>query len=76
MTTKHPQDMTVEELAAELAEFETFYLSDQPTTCPHCGTRTDWTDLSNGVQRHTCLNTLCGFEFLAEEYDGGEDAED
>lgn len=53
-----------------------FYLiSDQPTTCPKCGCRTDFERETNKpqliVQHHRCLSASCGFEFMAiEERDG------
>ena len=42
-------------------------LTDQPTTCPKCGSRTDHDDLPDEpdgtkVQSHTCLG--CGYTFL------------
>jgi hypothetical protein len=39
---------------------------DQPTTCPLCGARTDFTELENGQQEHTCLSPQCGYSFLVE----------
>lgn len=42
-------------------------LNDQPVTCPHCGSRTGWTDLDNGKQLHHCLNMKCAVWFRAEE---------
>ena len=49
----------------------TFLISDQPTTCPKCGARTDFYDdtspVSNEVvQIHTCLSPTCKFEFVVE----------
>jgi len=48
-----------------------FLVSDQPTTCPKCGTRSDFenytiSDSKNVLQMHTCLNSSCKFEFLVE----------
>ena len=44
---------------------ETYILdNDQPTTCPKCGKRTDWTDNEDGSQDHKCLG--CGYEFRGE----------
>lgn len=53
-----------------------FYLiSDQPTTCPKCGCRTEIESETCEphimVQQHRCLSISCGFEFMAiEERDG------
>lgn len=47
-------------------------LSDQPTTCPYCGTRTEFDDVGlitgEGTmqQHHRCPGKNCGYEFLAE----------
>jgi hypothetical protein len=42
---------------------------DQPTTCPYCGTRTDFYQISEKQQFNICLNTACGFKFLSENDD-------
>jgi predicted RNA-binding Zn ribbon-like protein len=46
-------------------------MSDQPTTCPKCGARTDLlADLSHtnaGIQIEQCLNDGCGWVFLVGE---------
>jgi hypothetical protein len=43
--------------------------SEQPTTCPKCGARTEILfDLGHSInvtQIHECLNTLCGNIFVA-----------
>lgn len=49
----------------------TFSVSDQPTTCPKCGARTEFYDdtspISNEfVQIHTCLSPSCKFKFVVE----------
>lgn len=46
-------------------------LSDQPTTCPKCGARTDFENDPNNVKRqfHQCLNLKCSFQFIAEDDD-------
>lgn len=43
-----------------------FGLTDDITTCPHCGRRTDYHDTGrpDGEQIHVCLNPHCGFVFL------------
>lgn len=47
-------------------------LSDQPTTCPKCGTRTEIImELklkTKGIQVHRCLGKNCTFEFSSEYY--------
>lgn len=40
-------------------------LGDQPTTCPPCGSRSDFDVLAHGRQHHRCLNESCGNEFIA-----------
>lgn len=49
---------------------EVFIFTDQPTTCPKCGTRTDITlDLfltSEKTQHHICLSAKCNFEFIMQ----------
>lgn len=42
-----------------------FIMTDQPETCRQCGTRTDFTDLSKGIQIHLCRN--CQFTYLLED---------
>jgi hypothetical protein len=60
-----------DEVAALAIVNPVFLLDDeQPTTCPHCGSRTDFDELDTGghTQHHRCLNvSTCGFEFIAEE---------
>jgi hypothetical protein len=51
-----------------------FLASDQPTTCPKCGARSDFEDYTisdpkNILQIHTCLNLACKFEFLVDCHD-------
>lgn len=43
---------------------EIFILDDQPTTCPHCGSRTEFKEIGDGQQRHTCMT--CQFTFTGE----------
>jgi len=50
---------------------EIYICTDQPTTCPKCGTRTDMlleelikTELT---QLHKCLFKYCGFIFLIQD---------
>jgi hypothetical protein len=37
---------------------------EQPTTCPKCGSRTEFDELTDGRQRHACL--ACSYEFMGE----------
>jgi len=50
---------------------EVYLYTDQPTTCPKCGVRTDIVlDLAYTVEKtqlHKCLSKYCGFEFVVEE---------
>lgn len=49
-----------------MAQLETFYFSDQPTTCPYCGSRTglvlDMSHTMSIVQIEKCLG--CGETFI------------
>ena len=45
-----------------------FGLTEQPTTCPYCGSRTRFTEYANRDQHHVCLNPDCGFEFIGEDF--------
>lgn len=50
---------------------EIFLFSDQPTTCPKCGLRTEIIlDLIKSLEKtqlHKCPSPKCGFEFLKQE---------
>jgi hypothetical protein len=50
---------------------EYYSFSDQPTTCPQCGVRTeiiaDYFDLPAKTQEHICPSADCRFEFIVEE---------
>ena len=49
---------------------EIFIYSDQPTTCPNCGTRTEITlallEDPEQTQHHKCLSIDCNFEFIMQ----------
>lgn len=49
---------------------EVYLFSDQPTTCPKCGTRTEITldlyETPEKTQHHKCLSPKCGFEFVVQ----------
>jgi hypothetical protein len=53
---------------------QVYTFSDQPTTCPQCGTRTeiivDLFETPEQTQHHKCPAQKCGFEFIMEN--GGE----
>jgi DNA-directed RNA polymerase subunit M/transcription elongation factor TFIIS len=51
--------------------YDTFLIAEQPTTCPKCGTRTNFYTqpslFSNEkVEIHVCLSKVCKFEFVVE----------
>lgn len=50
--------------------FEIFIYSDQPTTCPNCGSRSEIISESLGIPEHTqyhkCLSINCNFEFIMQ----------
>lgn len=50
---------------------EVFIFSDQPTTSPKCGSRTEITlDLyktPEQTQHHKCLSANCGFKFIMQK---------
>lgn len=52
-------------------DLEMFFLSDQPTTCPKCGSRTiiifDLAHSILGTQIHECPDEECNFIFATEE---------
>lgn len=52
-----------------MINLETYLFTDQPTTCPKCGTRTQFIDLFTplNTQVHKCPSPLCNFEFIQEE---------
>jgi hypothetical protein len=49
---------------------ETYCFSDQPVTCPKCGSRTeiilDLSHTSENTQVHKCLSNSCLFEFVVQ----------
>jgi hypothetical protein len=57
---------------------ESFIYSDQPTTCPKCGVRTETiVDLFHSTEQfqiHKCPNEKCSFEFIMQydiDFDNG-----
>lgn len=57
------------------ADIDSWLMTDQPTDCPKCQRRTEYVELGDGRQHHTCRR--CGYVFLAEspEYTGEEQCE-
>ncbi len=54
-----------------MIDFSTVYLySEQPTTCPRCGLRTeiviDLSPTNNNTQVHKCLNVYCSHNFIVQ----------
>jgi transposase-like protein len=47
-------------------ELDTYINGDnsQPTTCPKCGSRTEFEEISEDKQQHKCLN--CEYEFFLD----------
>lgn len=55
-----------------LNTFGIYLISDQPTTCPKCGSRTDFIVSKShkvNTQIHICLNKYCSFEFITQDED-------
>lgn len=52
-----------------MTEIPVFLISDQPTTCPMCGNRTEFFPdiLNSKLQLHFCLSLECDFIFIIEE---------
>jgi len=48
---------------------------EQPTTCPACGSRTEFIEITSQRQVHRCLD--CGFSFVGvfEKDNEGDDVE-
>lgn len=49
-----------------MEELEIFLGTDQPTTCPKCGNRTEIIKESEISQQHKCFSATCNFEFVLE----------
>ena len=43
---------------------DVYLISDQPTTCGLCGSRTDFVVNDDGTQSHQCLNKDCKYQFI------------
>jgi hypothetical protein len=55
-----------------------YIYSDQPTTCPRCGARSevvlDLSHTNNRTEVHLCLDKYCKYEFIMqydEDFDNG-----
>ena len=52
---------------------ENYIMTDQPVTCPKCGSRTEMTEefikQELGTQLHRCKNDLCNYKFIEQEDD-------
>lgn len=48
-------------------DLDWYLLNDQPTTCGHCGARTNFHVIDDKIQLHKCLNPECGYKFITEE---------
>ncbi len=46
---------------------ECYILSEAPMSCGLCGARTDFDVKDDGSQVHQCLNSDCGYRFIAVE---------
>ena len=51
--------------------FDCYILTDQPTSCGICGSRTDFEEINDMAQIHECLNPECGHKFITEEVEDG-----
>jgi len=50
----------------KMETIEIFLASDQPTTCPKCGVRTNIIEDKSFTQKHLCLNETCNYQFILE----------
>lgn len=53
-------------------ELDTFLMTDQPATCPKCGARTDFQEVSKDegigvIQIHQCFDEKCKYKFEVVE---------
>ena len=55
-----------DEMAVLNGIYKTFILGEEIPTCPDCGSRTDFDELSDKRQHHVCLNRACRNEFFGE----------
>lgn len=55
-----------------MENLEIFLSSDQPTTCPKCGNRTEIVNEFDASQQHKCLSEVCNFQFILEIYNEDE----
>lgn len=63
---KHPWEDSMKTVDSSWPNVLDYYLlSDQPMTCGMCGSRTLFHEDENGIQMHSCLNSECGYRFIA-----------
>lgn len=54
-------------MTSKFKRLDIYFLDqEQPTTCPKCGARTDFTEINELQQYHICLSSLCKFKFIGE----------
>lgn len=65
LSPRHPQllDLVNEQEAERLEQQGEWILGEEPTACPGCGARTDFVELADGRQLHTCPR--CSHTFIA-----------
>lgn len=51
----------------KMNDLDVFLVSDQPTTCPICGARTEILYGFKKSQIHLCLDRRCRYKFLVED---------
>lgn len=56
----------------KISDLETFIMTDQPTTCGQCGSRTEFLRVNVATQLHVCLKPGCREVFLVEEDDDAD----
>lgn len=56
------------DLARRVLE-DIYGMTDQPTECPRCGARTEFTEQPDGTQLHECPRPSCRYRFYVEEDD-------
>jgi hypothetical protein len=63
-----------------MIDYSNVYIyTDQPTTCPVCGSRTEITiDLNDSLeqtQHHRCFSSDCNYEFVMQRDDNESEKE-
>lgn len=65
----------VEDESKARGDVQLFGQGEEPTTCPHCGSRTDFLERDNR-QLHWCLNSTCDFVFFTEPDNETDESDD